>query len=291
MKILTNQSRRNWLNQKDIIRGKPLLYPDAAASRYFRALDVLISAMQRESKREILKLYQSPKASKAGVSTQDAASDNFAEFAKRVLDRLLNKYTRIFERDLTGMVKAMLDSVNRSSAASLKASMQAMNADMIVSTDFLTGEMKEQFAALTQANVSLFVTIPEKHFASVEKAVMDSIITGNGMQDLVKFFEKHSTGERNYAYNRAFDQTRKAYSTVNAARMQKLGVKKFEWIHSGGANQPRKLHQEYDGKIFEFDKPPIIYYDKGLPVRGLPGYAVYCSCIARPVIELNEDAT
>jgi len=47
----------------------------------------------------------------------------------------------------------------------------------------------------------------------------------------------------------ARDQVSKATSALNAARMKGLGIRKFEWIHSGGGKEPRKLHEEMSGNI------------------------------------------
>lgn len=75
--------------------------------------------------------------------------------------------------------------------------------------------------------------------------------------------------------------------------MASAGVKKFEWIHSGGGAEPRELHVSYDGQIFDLDNPSII--DRRTGQRGLPGQLIKCKCKMRPVIDftqyLDEQAT
>ena len=85
----------------------------------------------------------------------------------------------------------------------------------------------------------------------------------------------------------ARDQTRKVYNSVNRARMQEMGMRKFEWVHSGGANEPRPLHVSYNGQVFDFDDPPII--DERTKERGFPGQAVNCGCVMRPVFVFEGD--
>ena len=74
---------------------------------------------------------------------------------------------------------------------------------------------------------------------------------------------------------------------MNRVRLQKLGVHKYMWHHSRGSLHPRKLHEKYDGQIFEFDNPPII--DEKTGERGGPGQLVNCHCFAAPVVTFGED--
>jgi len=97
--------------------------------------------------------------------------------------------------------------VDKASSASLSGSLSKMGESLTISPDYFVKSMGETFKALTTQNVALFKTIASTHFDKVETAVMNSIISGNGLKDLNPFFETHSTGEKNYAKNRAMDQT------------------------------------------------------------------------------------
>lgn len=68
-------------------------------------------------------------------------------------------------------------------------------------------------------------------------------------------------------------------------RYSNLGIKKFEW-QTAGDRKVRDSHQELDGKIFDFNNPPIINKDTG--ERGLPGQAVNCRCVMVPVLDDEE---
>ncbi len=93
------------------------------------------------------------------------------------------------------------------------------------------------------------------------------------------------------AKNIALDQTRKAYAAINKERMTASGYDDFEWLHSGGGMHPRKSHVEMNGKIYSFDKLPVInkeQVDRGYeaPIRGIPGQAFGCGCTMIPVYRL-----
>jgi SPP1 gp7 family putative phage head morphogenesis protein len=134
--------------------------------------------------------------------------------------------------------------------------------------------------------VSLIKSIPEEYFAKVAGAVARSISSGNGLQDLTAFFAEQDGVEARRAKNIAIDQTHKAYNGLNAERMKRQGVGKYEWVHSGGGLHPRPLHQSYHGRIFSFDKPPVI--DERTGARGIPGQAINCRCTMVPVIEFED---
>jgi len=82
--------------------------------------------------------------------------------------------------------------------------------------------------------------------------------------------------------------TRQAYSTINTSRLQKLGVKKVMWHHSHGANDPRKLHQEMDGNIYDLDNPPVVGIMYGQEVRGWGAAVPNCRCVVSPVLEFKQ---
>ena len=271
--------------QPPIIKGKVLFYPDAVGLRYWRRLQPIINSMLMETESEVKELMATPAAYWAGLSTQDAS---ISEQVKQLFNRLTNKYLRIFNRDIESIVLNMMAKVDKASQSNLRDVISDISS-VTITPDYFVKSMGEQFKALTEQNVSLFKTIPEVHFAKVETAVMDSIISGNGLKDLNPFFEQYTTGERNYAKNRAMDQTRKAYTSINMARMQKSGIKQFEWLHSHGSNAPRKLHEELSGKVFDIASPPYIGTMYNEKIYGYPGQLPNCRCMARPIIDLSDD--
>ena len=83
----------------------------------------------------------------------------------------------------------------------------------------------------------------------------------------------------------ARDQTSKLTSATNIARMKSAGIKKVRWRHSGGSKDPRPMHLEYDGKIFDLDNPPIIEEDG---TRGWAGMTYNCKCYLVPIVDFGE---
>lgn len=268
------------------ISGKALHYPASAAIAYQKSLDRLIAAMASETKREIEKLMTAPTAEKYFAQDKSIASES------RILtNKLKKKFQQLFDRRSKMIAETMVKRVEKASSSSLHSSLKQLSGGLSLGTRVVPGYMKATLNASVVESVGLIRSIPEQYFTQIQGAVMRSITTGNGLADLVPFIENYEGVTKRRARIIAGDQTRKAYSNINADRMRALGVKKYKWIHSGGSREPRQLHQDYNGKIFSLDDPPIIQYAKGsLPqVRGKPGDLINCLCTMSPVITFEDD--
>lgn len=280
---MTNPYKRR---RKDIT-GKKLLYPEAAGLRLWGDMEPLFVAMMAETETEIKRLFSTNQANRLGLVTTDSS---FSWQINKILGAVADKYRESILKRSAEKSNEWAARVNEASKLSVANSLKSMSDHpMVISSDFLTGAMSEQFKAMTKSNVSLFKTIHEQYFSRVESAVMESITNGNGLADLLPFFESFSNGTKNYGKLRALDQTRKAFTSINLERMQKVGIKKVKWQHSHGSNDPRKLHQELHGKIFDIDKPPYSGTLYGVRIHSFGGVQINCRCTISPVFDFAED--
>ncbi len=139
------------------------------------------------------------------------------------------------------LAEGMIDQASISSVWSLKSSLKDMTGGLTLKTDILTGELKDVLKASIAENVSLIKSIPDQYHKQVEGAVMRSITSAQGGEQLVPFLKKYRGITERRARNIAGDQWIKAYSSINRVRMQKLGIRKYEWLHVGGSMHPRKI--------------------------------------------------
>jgi SPP1 gp7 family putative phage head morphogenesis protein len=179
---------------------------------------------------------------------------------------------------------------NKASKATLSKSMESLTGGITLNFEQTSPELKEIMSATVAENVALISTITGTYLDNVQKSILRSITTGQGLKELIPSVEENLNSfagdTHRKAINVALDQTRKAYNNINRQRMEKIGQKKFEWVHSGGGQHPRQLHIEMNGNIYSFDDLPIIDKKKG--ERGIPGQAINCKCTMLPVIEFNE---
>lgn len=249
-------------------------------ARYAERLAKLTEAMTRTTQREVERLYRNQ------WTAQDAAMDiSFTAAASKLMRLLTAKFTALFTDRAGGLAEALSKGISDSAARSLGESLKKVSGGVTLKTDVVSGKVAEVTKAGVRDNVALIKSIPADYFQKIQGDVMRSIQTGRGMADLVPAIEAHGHSTRKRAELIARDQTSKATTAINRARMDGLGIKKFEWLHSGGGKEPRKLHQDLSGKIFDLADPPVI--DERTGERGLPGQLINCRCRMVPVISFE----
>lgn len=269
---MLTKKRKAWAaarNAPPMFKGTPLAHNAALSARYVTALSALTAQMTAQVKREVLRLYQT-----------DAAAAHFGEDAtiasqsRILMSSLGERFNALFAKKAKPLAEAMVASADKTSTSALHSSLQKLSGGMSLKTSVLNAPLQEIYKAAVAENVSLIKSIAAEYLQKVEGAVMRSITTGNGLQDLIPALEQYEGMTHRRAKNIALDQTRKAYNSINRGRMEALGVEKFMWHHSGGGAHPREDHQEMDGQTYRFDNPPVI--DPRTGERGIPGQAPNC---------------
>jgi SPP1 gp7 family putative phage head morphogenesis protein len=278
----------------NIVRGGKLNYNASLQAKYSAAIRSLIKKMVAETKQEIVKLFESNTAVEFYESLPAAMDASISSQAKIVTDKLMAKFERLFDMKSKGMAEKMVKDSNKASGVALKISLKKISKNITIKTDILSGPLKEVAKASIAENVGLIRTIPKTYLSKVQGSVMRSITTGNGLKSLIPALEKYEGITYRHAKNVALDQTRKVYNALNANRMQDAGVGSFEWVHSGGGQEPRKSHIAMSGKVYSFKDLPVInkeQVEKGYesPEHGTPGQAINCGCTMIPVIKFNGE--
>ncbi len=284
-RVLTRRKEK-WIKQRNpqVIYGAPLNNPSVLEARFDNRLQAMVIRMCDGVNKSLARFFKDPTATEYFDTAQDAS---VASQARIVTNALMKKYNRYFATLSDSLAEAQVNAVDKASSSAMHSSLQQLSGGLSLPTSAITGEMQEVVNASVVEMVSLIKSISIEYLAGVQGAVMRSITTGRGLQDLVPYLEKHKGMTERRARSIALDQTRKAYNNLNRGRMQKVGLKKFEWLHTGGSNHPRKLHQSYNGKIFSFDEPPVI--DENTGEHGIPGQAINCRCRMKPVLEWGDE--
>lgn len=279
--------KKQWAERfkPNTLRGKPLSYNAGLAATYDNDLQRLIDAMVADVEKQVRKLFSGEAAEQFYAEDASIASQ-----ARMLMNSLTASYTQLFGSKAKPISSKMVRGANRTSKASLHSSLKELSGGLSLNTGLVPPALEEALSAAVSENVQLIKTIPQAYLSQVQGAVMRSIQPGgNGLQDLVPFMQSRKEITKRHARNVALDQTRKAFNAANAERMQSLGVKKFEWIHSGGGAEPRELHVKMSGSTYSFDDLPVIGVMYGAEVRGIPGQLPNCRCTMRPVIEFEDD--
>ena len=269
--------------------GEKLSYNVSAQVRYYSEIKKLIDDMATKTQKKVLALFRAPVAQKFKNQQAEAAAMDagVSDDAKKLIGKLQKEFKALFTTKAPIFSVRMIAQADKSSSVALTRSIKKLVDAVTVKMDFIPKGLKQITKSILAENVSLITTIPEEYFKNITGVVMRSITTGMGMDELTRHLHKYYGTATNKARNVASDQSRKAYNAINKQRMMAAGYKEFEWLHSGGGLHPRKDHIAMDGKIYSFDKLPVI--DKETGERGIPGQAINCKCTMRPVYRLENE--
>jgi len=292
-KFKLSKKKKTWVKQFKptvVMRGTHLAYNASVQQRYISDLEKLMNEIIELTEKGVKKIYKTEAAEQ--FFTQDAS---IASTARIRLNSILRSVEDLVSEKSDTMVKRMLNGTDQTAKSSLHQSLKELSGNLLIKTDFQSTGVQEAITSSYNANVDLIKTMTGNYTDQIRGAVNRSIQSGGGLETLIPEIENFLNDKAkqilNKAKNVALDQTRKAYTAINTARMRNVGVTKFEWLHSGGGRKPREYHKTdfpngLNHGIFDIDDPPII--DKKTGQRGLPGEAINCKCTMRPVITFDE---
>lgn len=284
--MMLTKKRTAWAAQRSqptVFKGTILPIPAAVGVRYVAALSSITAQMTSQVNREVLRLFKTDAA--ASHFATDAAS--IGSQARILVNSLQDRFNDLFAKRAKPLAERMVEQAELASKGQLHASLKALSGGMSMKTGIDNPNLSNIYKASVAENVGLIKSIASEYLTKVQGAVMRSITTGNGLQDLVPALEQYEGQTHRRARNIALDQTRKVYNSVNKGRMQAIGLKKFQWHHSAGGANPREDHIEMDGQIYSFDALPVI--DQRTGERGIPGQAPNCRCTMSPVFDFTPE--
>lgn len=284
-KIRLTKKRQAWAEPRQAtLKGSRLTpYSGAASAKYDAALQRLVKAMRKEYNREVRKLF-TEHANEESALAMDAS---LASQARILFNALGKKWAQLFASNATRMTERMIDTASMASKRDLGESLKKISGGITIKVPDMPAALQEQITAATAENVGLIKSIQQQYHERISQLVLRSAATGGrGAAEIFEGIRHYDGLTENRAKLIAIDQTRKITTAMNVERAKSVGMKRFEWVHSGGGADPRKLHLRYDGKVFDYDNPPVI--DERTGERGFPGQLVNCKCTMVPVLELGD---
>lgn len=281
------QERKDWAESRGAtMQGTPLIPPQEAERLYRVAMQKAIQRMVKAYGKELeatLKPFAT--AADSGV----AMDANFGGQLDMMFGRLNKHWGKVFGKLAKALAKTTVSRVDRLSKRRLDQSLKELSGGLTIKTPELPESMVSTLQAATARNVGLIKSIHSKFHEQIAQEVLNNIGDQQAVYENAKklvdrvYFHGETTEER--AKLIARDQVAKMSSEMSAARAKSAGITKFKWRHSGASNEPRKLHLDYNNVIFSYDDLPII--DERTQERGLPGQAIFCRCVAVPVIDFG----
>lgn len=259
--------------RKPIVLG-PAHPNQGLEAAYRKRLDVLVEAMNRSL------LYWLTAAYRAN-EPEMAADASPAATLRAAMGKLSRYWQKRFDDAAPELARYFAENAFKRADGSLQAVLKRAG----FTVDFkLTREANDVLQATLGENVGLIKSIASEHLTQVEGLVMRSISAGRDLSTLsAELHERFGVTKRRAALI-ARDQNNKCTATITRVRQQSLGITHAKWLHSHGGREPRKSHQDADGKIYDITK--------GMLIDGeyiWPGQLINCRCVARSVIPGLED--
>jgi len=283
MPVKLTRRKQKWAGQRkpDIIRGDPLSTPTSLEMRYIQRLQRMVYAMTEQVESELGQFFRGETAREYFAQDESVASQ-----ARILMNAMMGKFNQQFAEMSKTIAEQQVAAVSKASSSALHGSLQKLTGGMSLKTTTLAGDISEVATASIAENVGLIKSISQKYLSGVQGAVMRSVTTGRGLADLVPYLEKSKEITARRAKFIAQDQTRKAYSSINKARMERVGLTKGGWLHTGGSSHPRKSHQAFNQQTFELAKG---MWDPDAKQYVWPGSLPGCRCRYFTVLEFGDD--
>lgn len=126
----------------------------------------------------------------------------------------------------------------------------------------------------------------KREIVKLRGEVQKSAFAGNRYESMVDAIQKSYGVSQSKAKFLARQETNILMAKYKETRYKDAGVTEYEWVCAKGSpNHPvRPMHKKLDGKVFRFDKPPVVNI-KG--DRKNPGEDYGCRCFARPIVQFK----
>ncbi len=238
---------------------------DAALRIYMR----VVRAWQRQWMEGIRPVYE---ATLAEPGFRDSVND--VEGAADDAANALNRLVVSLGADLSGWI-VEVEQWHRGRFAQLFTP-TGVRLDMMLGP----GDVGPTLQATLAENLSLIRSLNDQMRNGISGAVFRGLTNRTPARDVAREIRKQAAIGQRRAELIASDQLRKLTGRLDQARQEQVGLRSFEWAHSGKAH-PRQEHVERDGKVYRWDS----YVGKNDP----PGRAINCGCRSRAVLPLSID--
>lgn len=144
------------------------------------------------------------------------------------------------------------------------------------------GPIAEAMRKASRENVALITSIPEQHLERVRKVIAEAFTEGTRWESVVDRVKRIGRITENRAKLIARDQVAKMTSDFSRVRQTDMGIKRYRWSGIMDSRE-RPSHRKLEGKVFRWDKPPLV---DGEHVH--PGQAVNCRCVPIAIVDLDD---
>jgi len=141
-----------------------------------------------------------------------------------------------------------------------------------------TGRVMQQLLA---EQVTLIQSIPLEAAQRVHRLTLEGLEDSTRFTEIAKEIQRTEEVTTSRAVLIARTETARTATTLTQARAESIGADSYIWRTSGDSTV-RSDHKKLNGKIFQWNNPPVA--DERSGERAHPGCIWNCRCYAEPII-------
>lgn len=196
----------------------------------------------------------------------------------------------VFTRSIKRMVSPYLERVKRKTEKQFVDEFQRQTgveptANILDVNEFIEDSLSK--------NVALIKTIPQRHFAEIERVVKEAVTKGELSRSVKDKLLEISDASKNRARLIARDQVGKLVANIEEARQRKAGVSKYIWrtmrdsrVRSFANSNGYSDHKRLEGQIIEWSDPPVtVFKGNRAGERHHAGTDIQDRCFPQPIYD------
>lgn len=275
------------------LRGKTTpMYPNSAEREFRRVTNGYMKLLNQTLKEHLPAMMAAYKRERRGDTRYDDAQDLDAEIRQELMKVAQELEQKLAAYGLYEMVEKIARLTKTTSLREWKRVVkETLGIDLM--DDYYKGDFYEQALRMwVDSNVEKIKTIPTESLGSMRQIILDGYKQGRTIRDISKDIQEEYNVSNHRAQMFARDQVATLNAQITKMQQQDAGCKRYRWSTSHDA-RVRDCHRALDGKIFNWNDPPEMWYEtkkSGRVYTGRrcnPGEDYACRCVAIPVFDLD----
>lgn len=267
-------------------------YPESAEREFQRIARGYLKILNQLVKDHVPKMMAMYKKERHGDSRFDDAQDLDAEVRQemqRIAEELEQK---IAEYGLAELVEKVGDMARNASVREWKRVIhETLGIDLL--DDYYKGDFYDQvIRKWIDENVIKIKSIPNDTLSSMREIIRSGYMSGESIRDISKAIQKEYNHSKSKAVMLARDQVATLNAQMTKLQQQDAGCDEYVWSDSRDS-RVRDCHKSLNGKTFNWNDPPEMWYDtkeRGRVFTGRrchPGEDYCCRCVAIPKFNIE----
>ena len=267
-------------------------YPDTAEREFKRVTNGYIRLLKKSLAEHLPAILEAYKQEQRADSRFDASRD-LEDKVRRELQKVAEELEqKLAAYGLDSLVEKIAKLTKTNSLREWKrVCKDTLGIDLM--DDYYSGDFyAEALRKWVSENVQKIKSLPNESLGNMREIVLNGFKKGRTITDIAKDIQKEYSLTRRKAQLLARDQVSSLNAQISKMQQQDAGCTKYRWSTSKDS-RVRDCHRALEGKIFNWDDPPEMWYEtksRGRVSTGRrcnPGEDYCCRCVAIPVFDFN----